>query len=130
MKLTIERLHTLNAADLSDLQKIWPQQTPQAWQRGLDNGGALFVARFNDRLLAAVKVTQDNGIATLHDLRVREVTRRRGVGLYLVEDTLRQLPDIHAWQLPLGDIPPAQLAIMDGFMRACGFSRRPEGWRR
>ncbi|ACY86153.1 aspartate 1-decarboxylase autocleavage activator PanM [Edwardsiella piscicida] len=130
MKLTIERLHTLNAADLGDLQKIWPQQTPQMWQRGLDSGDALFVARFNDRLLAAVKVTQDNGIATLRDLMVRQVTRRRGVGLYLVEDTLRQLPNIHAWQLPLGDIPPAQHAVMDGFMRACGFSRRAEGWRR
>ncbi|ATI64380.1 aspartate 1-decarboxylase autocleavage activator PanM [Edwardsiella tarda] len=130
MKLTIERLETLSADDLRDLQKIWPQQTPACWQQWLDNGGALFAARFNERLLAAVKVTLDNGIATLRDLMVREVTRRRGVGLYLIEDTLRQLPAIHAWQLPLSDIPATQQATMDHFMVACGFSRRAQGWSR
>ena len=42
----------------------------------------LFAARFNERLLGAVKIALQDDRAELQDLLVREVTRRRGVGLY------------------------------------------------
>ncbi|NLS54673.1 aspartate 1-decarboxylase autocleavage activator PanM [Hafnia alvei] len=135
MKLTIERLVELNSDDIRDLGKVWPEQQPEAWQAWLEAGNALFAARFNDRLLGAVKVFLDKpkGFATLHDLCVREVTRRRGVGLYLMEDTLRQLPDINVWQLAVSEVPSENRAEMDAFMKACGFnfcelSNGEQGW--
>ncbi|TBM23955.1 aspartate 1-decarboxylase autocleavage activator PanM [Hafnia paralvei] len=124
MKLTIERLMALNPDDIRDLGKVWPEQQPEIWQAWLDDGHALFAARFNGRLLGAVKVCADRqkGFATLHDLCVREVTRRRGVGLYLVEDTMRQLPEINVWQLAASEVPGVGLEEMNAFMAACGFN--------
>ena len=64
---------------------------------------------------------------------MREVTRRRGVGLYLIEDTLRQLPDINVWQLAASEVPSENREEMDAFMKACGFnfcelSNGEQGW--
>ncbi|WP_182090628.1 aspartate 1-decarboxylase autocleavage activator PanM, partial [Serratia sp. ME43] len=56
MKLTIERLTALSPQDLIDLGKIWPHQQPEQWQSWLSGGKALFAARFNERLLGAVKI--------------------------------------------------------------------------
>ncbi|VTR25670.1 Acetyltransferase, GNAT family [Serratia fonticola] len=80
MKLTIERLTSLSPQDLIDLGKIWPHQQPEQWLSWLEEGKALFAARFNERLLGAVKIEIAGQSAQLHDLLVREVTRRRGVG--------------------------------------------------
>lgn len=82
MKLTIERLTALSPQDLIDLGKIWPHQQPEQWQSWLSDGKVLFAARFNERLLGAVKIALQDDRAELQDLLVREVTRRRGVGLY------------------------------------------------
>lgn len=130
MKLTIERLTTLTPDDCLDLAKIWPGENQAAWQSWLNQGHALFAARFNERLLGAVKVKADvqAGIASLHDLCVREITRRRGVGLYLVEDTLRQLPQINAWQLSAAGLPAQQREVLDHFMPACGFTAKDQLW--
>lgn len=132
MKLTIERLNDLTPDDCRDLAKIWPEQSPSSWQSWLDQGNALFAARFNERLLGAVKVKADvqTGIAVLHDLCVREVTRRRGVGLYLVEDTLRQVPQINAWQFSVAGLPPAQRDELGHFMLACGFTSKGDIWQK
>ncbi|CNH25558.1 aspartate 1-decarboxylase autocleavage activator PanM [Yersinia pekkanenii] len=130
MKLTIERLTTLTHQDLIDLAKIWPEQQPTAWQQWITEGKPLFAARFNERLLGAVKVTVDGLQGELQDLCVREVTRRRGVGLYLIEETLRQLPVVQYWQLQDTQVTAANSEAMDGFMRACGFSRGTRGWQR
>lgn len=126
MKLTIERLTSFSAQDLLDLGKIWPGQTPDIWQQWLDEGNALFAARFNQRLLAAVKVEPEGASARLHDLMVREVTRRRGVGRYLLEETLRQMPEVNHWWLEEagGD------AVLQAFMAACGFRNVAGCWQK
>lgn len=123
MKLTIEKLGPLSAQDNIDLAKIWPNQQPADWQTN-DDLKVIFAARFNDRLLAAVKVNIDGERAELADLCVREVTRRRGVGLYLLEDLQHQLPVVKNYSMQaLPDNP-----VLEAFMRACGFTLTPGGW--
>ncbi|MBP1132183.1 MULTISPECIES: aspartate 1-decarboxylase autocleavage activator PanM [Serratia] len=128
MKLTIERLTALSPQDLIDLGKIWPHQQPEEWQSWLNDGKALFAARFNERLLGAVKIAIEGEKAELRDLLVREVTRRRGVGLYLVQDAQRQLPQITHWQLSTAGLTPRERGEVDNFMRACGFTQQGELW--
>ncbi|MDA5474752.1 aspartate 1-decarboxylase autocleavage activator PanM [Yersinia kristensenii] len=130
MKLTIERLTNLTHQDLIDLAKIWPEQQQTYWLQWINDGKPLFAARFNERLLGAVKVIVDGQQAELEDLCVREVTRRRGVGLYLIEETLRQLAEVKHWQLKDGQVASANRKAVDGFMHACGFSRGTQNWQR
>lgn len=99
MKLTIQKLTSLSVQDLIDLAKIWPEQTESDWQASLQNNRALFAAVFNERILGAVKIRLDGNQAELSDLLVREVTRRRGVGLYLMEDVQAQLPQVESWTM-------------------------------
>lgn len=130
MKLTIERLTTLTHQDLIDLAKIWPGQQQANWQQWISDGKPLFAARFNERLLGAVKIVVDGQEARLEDLCVREVTRRRGVGLYLIEEALRHLPSTQHWVMSDKQVTAENLAALEGFMLACGFSRDNQGWQR
>ncbi|MFI8416215.1 aspartate 1-decarboxylase autocleavage activator PanM [Serratia sp. NPDC078593] len=130
MKLTIERLTALSNQDLIDLGKIWPHQQPAHWQTWLEADKALFGARFNDRLLGAVKIALGDECAQLHDLLVREITRRRGVGLYLIEEVQQQLPQVARWQLSTAGLTPRERGEVDNFMRACGFTAHGELWQK
>ncbi|WP_255478081.1 aspartate 1-decarboxylase autocleavage activator PanM [Serratia sp. ME43] len=113
-----------------DLGKIWPHQQPEQWQSWLSGGKALFAARFNERLLGAVKIALQDDRAELLDLLVREVTRRRGVGLYLVQDAQRQLPQVAHWQLSTAGLAPRERGEVDNFMRACGFAPQGDLWQK
>jgi ribosomal protein S18 acetylase RimI-like enzyme len=88
MKLTIIRLPLFSDQDRIDLGKIWPSQDPDAIP--LDDH-RIYAARFNERLLGAVRVTLRGVEGELSALCVREVTRRRGVGQYLVEEVLQEI---------------------------------------
>ncbi|ELE1986637.1 aspartate 1-decarboxylase autocleavage activator PanM [Escherichia coli] len=77
MKLTIIRLENFSDQDRIDLQKIWPEYSPSSLQ--VDDNHRIYAARFNERLLAAVRVTLSGTEGALDSLRVREVTRHRGV---------------------------------------------------
>lgn len=55
MKLTIIRLQHFSDQDRIDLGKIWPSQDPAALM--LDENHRIYAARFNERLLGAVRVT-------------------------------------------------------------------------
>ncbi|TCQ84318.1 MULTISPECIES: aspartate 1-decarboxylase autocleavage activator PanM [Rahnella] len=125
MKLTIQKLTSLSAQDLIDLAKIWPEQTESDWQASLQNDRALFAAVFNERILGAVKITLDGNQAELSDLLVRDVTRRRGVGLYLMEDVQAQLPQVKSWTMKAEPEP-----VLDAFMQACGFRNEKGVWRK
>ena len=95
MKLTIIRLENFSDQDRIDLQKIWPEYSPSSLQ--VDDNHRIYAARFNERLLAAVRVTLSGTEGALDSLRVREVTRRRGVGQYLLEEVLRNNPGVSCW---------------------------------
>ena len=72
MKLTIIRLENFSDQDRIDLQKIWPEYSPSSLQ--VDDNHRIYAARFNERLLAAVRVTLSGTEGALDSLRVREVT--------------------------------------------------------
>ena len=126
MKLTIQKLDSLSPQDVLDLAKIWPEQSPAEWQSWLSGNRALFAAKFNERLLAAVCITLNGGEGELSALCVREVTRRRGVGQYLVEEVLRDNSDISNWRM--ADTAVENRSVMAAFMQAVGFSAQTGGW--
>ncbi len=92
MKLTIVRLVTFSDRGSYRLGKIWPEYSPSSL--AVDENHRIYAARFNERLLAAVRVTLSGTEGALDSLRVRDVTRRRGVGQYLIEEVIRENPSV------------------------------------
>jgi GNAT superfamily N-acetyltransferase len=118
MKLTIIRLQLFSDQDRIDLGKIWPSQDPRRAPSG--RSSPIYAARFNERLLGAVRVTLHGVEGELSALCVREVTRRRGVGQYLVEEVLRDNPEISRWQV--SDAGVEDRGVMAAFMQALGLA--------
>jgi len=126
MKLTIIRLTHFSDQDRIDLGKIWPSRDLAGIT--VDESHAIYAARFNERLLAAVCVTLDGAEGELSALCVREVTRRRGVGQYLVEEVLQRNPEIGRWRM--ADTGIEDRRVMSAFMLALGFSTQDGGWQK
>lgn len=124
MKLTIIRLETFSDQDRICLGKIWPDRVPA--ESALDDTHRLYAARFNERLLAAVRVTLSEHQGELRDLCVREVTRRRGVGQYLLEEVMRDNPQVSRWLLSKAGAEES--LEMAAFTKALGFTSREQGW--
>lgn len=124
MKLTIIRLETFSNQDKICLGKIWPTSIPD--ERSLDDAHRLYAARFNERLLAAVRVTPGETQGVLEDLCVREITRRRGVGQYLVEEVMADNPQISRWVLSKTGVEGS--LEMAAFAKALGFVLQGEDW--
>lgn len=124
MKLTIIRLFECSAQDKIDLAKIWPEYSSASL--ALSDAHRIYAAKFNDRLLGAVRVTLAGAEGALDSLRVREITRRRGVGQYLVEEVIRDNPDITGWWM--SDAGVEDRDVMTAFMRAVGFAEQSGGW--
>lgn len=124
MKLTIIRLFECSAQDEIDLAKIWPEYSSASL--ALTDTHRIYAAKFNDRLLGAMRVTLTGNEAALDSLRVREITRRRGVGQYLVEEVIRDNPDITGWWM--SDAGVEDRDVMNAFMEAVGFTAENSGW--
>ncbi|TKV11576.1 aspartate 1-decarboxylase autocleavage activator PanM [Citrobacter sp. wls619] len=124
MKLTIVRLENFSAQDLIDLGKIWPEYS--ASSLSVDETHRIYAARFNERLLGAVRVTLSGTQGALDSLRIRDITRRRGVGQYLVEEILRENPDVSSWWM--ADVGVEDRSVMAAFMQALGFTAQENGW--
>ena len=124
MKLTIVRLNNFSAQDLIDLGKIWPEYS--ALSLSVDETHRIYAARFNERLLGAVRVTLSGTQGALDSLRVREITRRRGVGQYLIEEVIRENPSVSSWWM--ADVGDEDRSVMAAFMQALGFTAQADGW--
>ncbi|EGT0663003.1 aspartate 1-decarboxylase autocleavage activator PanM [Citrobacter werkmanii] len=124
MKLTIVRLNNFSAQDLIDLGKIWPEYS--ASSLSVDETHRIYAARFNERLLGAVRVTLSGTQGALDSLRVREITRRRGVGQYLIEEVIRENPSVSSWWM--ADVGVEDRSVMAAFMQALGFTAQVDGW--
>ncbi|WP_079226203.1 aspartate 1-decarboxylase autocleavage activator PanM [Citrobacter werkmanii] len=124
MKLTIVRLNNFSAQDLIDLGKIWPEYS--ASSLSVDETHRIYAARFNERLLGAVRVTLSGTQGALDSLRVREITRRRGVGQYLIEEVIRENPSVSSWWM--ADVGVEDRGVMAAFMQALGFTAQADGW--
>ncbi|MGK3112961.1 aspartate 1-decarboxylase autocleavage activator PanM [Candidatus Pantoea formicae] len=126
MKLTIQRITTLTPQDRLDLAKVWPQIDISQLEAALSETQRLYAARFNDRLLAALRLEICGTLGKISQLNVREVTRRRGVGQYLLEDTLAQNSALTAWWV--ADDGEGDQNVRAAFMQACGFRAQVDGW--
>ncbi|MOA06171.1 PanD maturation factor [compost metagenome] len=73
-----------------------------------------------------MRVTLSGTRGALDSLRVREVTRRRGVGQYLVEEVIRHHPDVTSWWM--ADVGVEDRSAMAAFMQALGFVDVEMGW--
>ena len=124
MKLTIIRLQHFSAQDRLCLAKIWPEYDADALT--LDDNHRIYAARFNERLLGAVRVTLEGTQATLDSLRVREITRRRGVGQYLLEEVMADNAQVTSWWM--ADTGVEDRSVMAAFMQALGFTAQADGW--
>jgi ribosomal protein S18 acetylase RimI-like enzyme len=124
MKLTIIRLFEFSAQDKIDLGKIWPEYSSDSLT--LSDNERIYAAKFNDRLLGAVRVTLTGKQGALDSLRVREITRRRGVGQYLLEEVMRDNPAITHWWL--AGVGVEDHDVMTAFMQASGFRVLSGGW--
>lgn len=124
MKLTIVRLDNFSDQDLIDLGKIWPEYS--ASSLSVDETHRIYAARFNERLLGAVRVTLSGTQGALDSLRVRDITHRRGVGQYLIEEVIRENPDVSSWWM--ADVGVEDRGVMAAFMQATGFAERENGW--
>jgi predicted GNAT family N-acyltransferase len=124
MKLTIIRLFECSAQDEIDLAKIWPEYSSASLT--LSETHRIYAAKFNDRLLGAVRVTLTDAQGALDSLRVREITRRRGVGQYLIEEVLRDNLHVKKWWM--SDVGVEDRNEMAAFMQALGFSEQTGGW--
>ncbi|WP_058972268.1 aspartate 1-decarboxylase autocleavage activator PanM [Type-D symbiont of Plautia stali] len=126
MKLTIQRITALTPQDRLDLAKVWPQIDIAQLEAALSETQRLYAARFNDRLLAALQLEMSGTQGKISQLNVREVTRRRGVGQYLLQDTIAQNSEVANWWI--ANDGESNQEILAAFMRACGFRAQAEGW--
>ncbi|QMD55018.1 aspartate 1-decarboxylase autocleavage activator PanM [Citrobacter sp. RHB35-C21] len=124
MKLTIVRLDNFSDQELIDLGKIWPEYS--ASSLSVDETHRIYAARFNERLLGAVRVTLSGTQGALDSLRVRDITRRRGVGQYLIEEVIRENPDVSSWWM--ADVGVEDRSVMAAFMQVLGFTAQENGW--
>ena len=124
MKLTIVRLENFSDQDLIDLGKIWPEYS--ASSLSVDETHRIYAARFNERLLGAVRVTLSGTQGALDSLRVRDITRRRGVGQYLIEEVIRENSDVSSWWM--ADVGVEDRSVMAAFMQALGFTAQENRW--
>ncbi|EKT59933.1 aspartate 1-decarboxylase autocleavage activator PanM [Providencia sneebia] len=125
MRLTITPLSDLTNQHILDLSKIWPNHSQEHLEQWLKSGGNIYAASFNGRLLGAAKVRIEQQQGMISDFFVREVTRRRGVGLYLVEEICRQNSHINNWNMNLQNISDENKTIMVLFLSSCGFHVAP-----
>ncbi len=124
MKLTIIRLESFSDQDHIDLAKVWPEYSPASLQ--VDETHRIYAARFNERLLGAVRVTLRGTQGALDSLRVRDVTRRRGVGKYLLDEVIADNPNITTWWITEAGVEDRN--IMAAFAQAMGFTAQNDGW--
>ena len=120
MKLTIVRLENFSDQDKIDLGKIWPEYS--ASSLSVDETHRIYAARFNERLLGAVRVTLSGTQGALDS----DITRRRGVGQYLIEEVIRENPDVSSWWM--ADVGVEDRSVMAAFMQALGFTAQENGW--
>lgn len=130
MRLTIIPLVIPTEQQYVDLYKIWPDQSQAQLEKQLATGQQFYAARFNERLLGAAKVTISYPSATVHDFYIREITRRRGVGSYLLDQICQAIPQITLWKFDISGVALQEKDVMQRFLAAHRFNAttQPDIW--
>lgn len=124
MPVYVESVTQPSPQDLTDLAKIYADApewllTPYASAEALIEAaladGSLIAGRFNDRLLGAALLQRSDDAWRLSHLCVRKLTRKRGVGRRLLEETQRQASEAGK---------PLRLAAPAGHLEASALAAR------
>ncbi|AWL02383.1 MULTISPECIES: aspartate 1-decarboxylase autocleavage activator PanM [Stutzerimonas] len=124
MPVYVESVTQPSPQDLTDLAKIYADApewllTPYASAEALIAAaladGSLIAGRFNDRLLGAALLQRSDDAWRLSHLCVRKLTRKRGVGRRLLEETQRQASEAGK---------PLRLAAPAGHLEASALAAR------
>ncbi|AGH82233.1 hypothetical protein PCNPT3_11485 [Psychromonas sp. CNPT3] len=120
----------LSAQLLIDLAKIYQpyfdadKLTQQALTALIENkDSTLYVTLFNERHLGAVEVKVEGNKACLSLLSIRDLTRRRGVGINLLREVEKHLKiqSVQEVALTLEDFPKQEQAGVALFLQAAGY---------
>lgn len=102
----------------ADLAKIFTSDQLQPLQAAVAAGDWLLTARFNDRDLAAALLRVQGEQAVLCQLQVREITRRRGIGRFVLDEAQQLAAAAGAAELQLLGVTASEA---QAFAQACGF---------
>lgn len=118
---------------LLDLKKIyqavWPETalTDDALTQLINQANPqLYVAMFNQRHIAAVQLVVTEQVAHFSELVVRDITRRRGVGKYLLTEVEKTAKSQGASQICSEN--RAEFEEQSAFMQAMGYQLNGQHW--
>lgn len=124
MPVYVESVTQPSPQDLTDLAKIYadapdwllaPYSSADTLIAAALADGSLIAGRFNDRLLGAALLQRGDDAWRLSNLCVRKLTRKRGVGRRLLEETQRQASEAGK---------PLRLAAPAGHLEASALAAR------
>jgi len=124
MPVYVESVTQPSPQDLTDLAKIYadapdwllaPYSSADTLIAAALADGSLIAGRFNDRLLGAALLQRGDDAWRLSHLCVRTLTRKRGVGRRLLEETQRQASEAGK---------PLRLAAPAGHLEASALAAR------
>ncbi|CAB5521557.1 aspartate 1-decarboxylase autocleavage activator PanM [Stutzerimonas stutzeri] len=124
MPVYVESITQPSPQDLTDLAKIYadapdwllaPYSSSDTLIAAALADGSLIAGRFNDRLLGAALLQRGDDAWRLSHLCVRKLTRKRGVGRRLLEETQRQASEAGK---------PLRLAAPAGHLEASALAAR------
>ena len=124
MPVYVESVTQPSPQDLTDLAKIYadapdwllaPYSSADTLIPAALADGSLIAGRFNDRLLGAALLQRGDDAWRLSHLCVRKLTRKRGVGRRLLEETQRQASEAGK---------PLRLAAPAGHLEASALAAR------
>jgi len=130
MRLSVFIANTLSTQLLTDLQKIYADYLPPAalTEEAISTLIAepttrLYMTMFNDRHIGAAKVSIEGSQATLTQLTVRDLTRRRGVGKNLLTQIQKSLSadNITHIRYDLQEVSEVDLLATTAFLLDSGF---------
>ena len=133
MRLSVFHPETVNSQLLIDLKKIYTpawsdtQLTDEALNALItQNQPSLYVAMFNQRHIAAAQLTIEANQARVNNFVVRDLTRRRGVGKYLLAQLEATAQQQGAAEISVILIETEQ--AFSGFLVAMGYQQQEGKW--
>ena len=125
MRLTVHHSHEVLPLWQESLNKLL--QANQLTIETAQTLGDWHLATFNDRVVGLAISEGDN----LRYFAVRDLTRRRGIGRYLLADTIRWLIEQGQQQITmdLGNVDAQELAGLQAFLRQAGFYAEGNQWK-
>ncbi|WP_298942113.1 aspartate 1-decarboxylase autocleavage activator PanM [uncultured Psychromonas sp.] len=130
MRLSVFIANTVSTQLVIDLQKIYANYLPEASlteqalaQLVTQTTSRLYMTMFNERHIGAVKVQINATQATLSQLTIRDLTRRRGVGKNLLKQLEKSLTTegITDIEYNLEEVAEVELLATQAFLSDSGY---------